>query len=94
MAPGKPREIVGIRSGEKLHELLLTGDESRHTVDCGDAYVVLPEHPWWNEQRSQLLGTPVPPDFVYASDTNDEWLRVDALRELLGLPRVVPAAVA
>jgi UDP-N-acetylglucosamine 4,6-dehydratase len=94
MAPGRPREIIGIRPGEKLHELLLTGDESRHTVDCGDTYVVLPEHPWWNEQRSQLLGSQVQPDFVYASDTNDEWLSVDALRTLLGLPHVAPAAVA
>ena len=84
MAPGIEREIVGIRPGEKLHELLLTGDEARHTLDCGDVYVVLPEHPWWNEQGSKLFGTPVEGEFVYASDTNDEWLTVEQLRELLG----------
>ena len=49
MAPGLPVEIIGIRPGEKLHEVLITADESRHTIDAGDVYVVLPEHPWWTE---------------------------------------------
>jgi UDP-N-acetylglucosamine 4,6-dehydratase/5-epimerase len=84
MAPGIERAIIGIRPGEKLHELLLTSDEARHTLDCGDVYVVLPEHPWWNDKGSKLFGTPVHGEFVYASDTNDEWLSVEQLRELLG----------
>ena len=48
MAPGVPREVIGIRPGEKLHEILLTPDEARHSIDTGDVYVVLPEHPWWD----------------------------------------------
>ena len=48
MAPGLPVDMIGIRPGEKLHEVLLTSDESRHAIDAGDVYVVLPEHPWWN----------------------------------------------
>jgi UDP-N-acetylglucosamine 4,6-dehydratase/5-epimerase len=94
MAPGVPHEMIGIRPGEKLHELLLTSDEARHALDCGDVYVVLPEHPWWNDQGSKLFGTPVPGEFVYGSDTNDEWLTVDELRSLLGLAPASPAAVA
>jgi UDP-N-acetylglucosamine 4,6-dehydratase len=94
MAPAAPYDVVGIRPGEKLHELLLTGDESRHAIDVGDVYVVLPEHPWWNEQGSNLAGTPLPTDFVYASDTNDEWLTVEALRGLLGIEVPARAAVA
>ena len=50
IAPGVPREVIGIRPGEKLHELLITADESRHTIDAGDVYVVLPEHPWWDRR--------------------------------------------
>jgi UDP-N-acetylglucosamine 4,6-dehydratase/5-epimerase len=92
MAPGIERSFIGIRPGEKLHELLLTGDEARHTLDCGDVYVVLPEHAWWDEKGSKLFGTAVNGEFVYASDTNDEWLTVDQLRELLGVG--TPAAVA
>ncbi|MDQ1519696.1 MAG: UDP-N-acetylglucosamine 4,6-dehydratase/5-epimerase, partial [Actinomycetota bacterium] len=92
MAPGVTRDVTGIRPGEKLHELLLTGDEARHALDCGDVYVVLPEHPWWNEDGSKLFGTPVSGDFVYASDTNDEWLTVEQLRALLGTGAPTPVA--
>src|ERR1700710_1326663 len=49
MGPGLPRDIIGIRPGEKLHELLLTSDESRHAVEHDDVFVVLPEHPWWDD---------------------------------------------
>jgi UDP-N-acetylglucosamine 4,6-dehydratase len=92
MAPGAQHEIIGIRPGEKLHEMLLTPDESRHTLDRGDVYVVLPEHPWWGENGPRLRGTPVSPDFSYSSDTNREWLTVGQLRSLLGFPAA--AAVA
>jgi len=74
MAPGVPTEITGIRPGEKLHELLLTADESRHAIDAGDVYVVLPEHPWWSDSPRWQEGTPVDDGFVYSSETNDQWL--------------------
>ena len=80
MAPGLPREIIGIRPGEKLHEVLITADESRHTIDAGDVYVVLPEHPWWTEHPRWIDGKPLDDGFVYASDTNDGWLDAEELR--------------
>jgi UDP-N-acetylglucosamine 4,6-dehydratase (inverting) len=83
MAPGVPIEIVGIRPGEKLHELLITSDESRHTIDAGEVYVVLPEHPWWSASPGWLEGKPLPDGFSYASDTNEEWLGPDELRAYL-----------
>jgi UDP-N-acetylglucosamine 4,6-dehydratase len=83
IAPDTPQEIIGIRPGEKLHELLITADESRHTIDAGQVYVVMPEHPWWDSVGSTLVGKPLPDDFVYGSGTNDEWLSVADLRELL-----------
>jgi UDP-N-acetylglucosamine 4,6-dehydratase len=83
MAPGLPVDIIGIRPGEKLHELLITSDESRHTIDAGEVYVVLPEHPWWDEHPRWLDGKPLPDGFSYASDANDSWLGPDALRALL-----------
>lgn len=84
VAPGTERVVVGIRPGEKLHESLITVDEARHTVDRGDVFVVLPEHPWWEDHPTGEDGTPLPPDFAYTSDTNDQWLGVEELRELLG----------
>lgn len=83
IAPGVPRETIGIRPGEKLHELLITADESRHAIDAGDVYVVLPEQPWWDDKVG-ATGSRLPDGFVYGSDTNDEWLTVAQLQGMLG----------
>jgi UDP-N-acetylglucosamine 4,6-dehydratase/5-epimerase len=83
MAPGLSRDIIGIRPGEKLHELLLTSDESRHAIDADDVYVVLPEHPWWEEHPRWKAGKPLDDGFVYSSDTNEWWLKPDELRSLV-----------
>jgi UDP-N-acetylglucosamine 4,6-dehydratase/5-epimerase len=84
IAPGVPREVIGIRPGEKLHELLITADESRHSIDGGSVYVVLPEQPWWDEKGPAAFGNRLRDDFVYASNTNDEWLTVPELQAMLG----------
>jgi UDP-N-acetylglucosamine 4,6-dehydratase len=81
MAPGLPHEVIGIRPGEKLHEVLLTDDEARHSIDAGDVFVVLPEHPWWTEHPRWLEGKPLDDGFVYSSDRNDWWLSGDELRQ-------------
>jgi UDP-N-acetylglucosamine 4,6-dehydratase len=83
MAPGVRRDVVGIRPGEKLHEVLLTQDESRHSVDADDVYVVLPEHPWWEDHPRWMEGRRLDDGFVYSSDNNDWWLTTDELRDLL-----------
>jgi len=83
MAPGVPREIIGIRAGEKLHEILLTADESRHTVDAGDAYVILPEHPWRFNHPKWEAGAAPADGFVYSSDGNDSWVTTEQLPDLL-----------
>ena len=83
IAPGVPQDVIGIRPGEKLHELLITSDEARHTIDAGSVYLVMPEHPWWDEMGPSTVGKPCDDDFVYASDTNDEWLSIDDLRSVL-----------
>jgi UDP-N-acetylglucosamine 4,6-dehydratase len=83
IGPGLPQQVVGIRPGEKLHELMLTTDESRHAIDAGEVYVVLPEHVWWDERGPQVTGSPVPDGFVYSSDGNDWWLTTDELSGLL-----------
>src|SRR5437879_3597626 len=80
IAPGVPYDVVGIRAGEKLHELLLTPDESRHAVDVGENYVVLPELAGWG--RPQLDGKPLEDGFTFSSDQNHWWLDMDELRDL------------
>jgi UDP-N-acetylglucosamine 4,6-dehydratase len=82
IAPGVPHDVVGIRPGEKLHEILLTNDECRHTVDAGEVYVVKPEHPWWNEVGWDTA-SPLSDGFVYSSDNNERWLTREELDALL-----------
>ena len=82
LAPDARLRVVGIRPGEKLHEEMISSPDARRTLDMGSYYVIQPEMEWWPEQ--QLSGEPVPEDFSYASDTNSEWLSVDALRAMAG----------
>ncbi|MCU1461480.1 MAG: polysaccharide biosynthesis protein CapD [Acidimicrobiales bacterium] len=83
MGPGLPREITGIRPGEKVHEVLITADESRHAIDAGQVFVVLPEHPWWEAHPRWVDGKPLADGFVYSSELNDEWLTIDQLADML-----------
>jgi UDP-N-acetylglucosamine 4,6-dehydratase len=74
IGPGLPRDIVGIRPGEKLHETLLTADEARVAVDGVGRYVILPPG----------AAPPKPPaSFCYSSDSNDHWLTVEELRGMV-----------
>lgn len=82
IAPGVPTEIVGIRPGEKLHELMIGEDDARRTRDIGSFYVVEPEFPWWEERRP-TVGRAVPDGFSYRSDTNPQQLSVPEVRALL-----------
>jgi UDP-N-acetylglucosamine 4,6-dehydratase len=82
IAPGLPVRFTGIRPGEKLHELLLTAEEARRTLDAGYAYVVQPEHSFW-DVAGIADAVPVAEDFVYSSDRNASWLDVPALRKML-----------
>jgi FlaA1/EpsC-like NDP-sugar epimerase len=84
MAPGVPYDVTGIRPGEKLHEVLLTSDEARHTVETDDVYVVLPEHPWWTDNPHWLEGKPLDDGTSYSSDQNAEWLDAERLRAIVG----------
>ncbi len=84
MAPDAEIDVIGIRPGEKLHEAMLTVDESHHTVDVGEYFVVLPEHPWWVDQPAWMEGKPLDEGFSYSSDSNDWWLTVPELRSLIG----------
>jgi UDP-N-acetylglucosamine 4,6-dehydratase len=83
VGPEIPREVTGIRPGEKLHELLLTADEARHAIETDAMYIVMPEHPWWDESAVGH-GKPLDDGFTYASNTNTKWLQVPDLVELIG----------
>jgi UDP-N-acetylglucosamine 4,6-dehydratase len=83
IAPEAELRTVGIRPGEKLHEVLLTEDEARHTYDLGDRYVIMPQRPTWHLERPER-GEPLPDGFRYSSDNNDWWLTDDELLTMAG----------
>lgn len=78
LAPGIEHRIIGIRPGEKLHELMLTTDDARATIDLGDRYLVKPQFAYWGvdafEGSAWPKGHPVDEDFSYQSDTNPDLL--------------------
>ncbi len=84
IAPECKHEIVGIRPGEKLHEVMILEDDSRHTLEFDKYYIVEPEFHWWsNESHIANGGKPVREGFRYASDTNDKWLTTEELKEMI-----------
>jgi len=82
IAPGAPTTEIGIRPGEKLHEEMISSEDSRQTVKRSDRYVVKPTLAIWGGFH-EAVGAPVPEGFAYTSDSNDEWLDVEAIRGLL-----------
>jgi UDP-N-acetylglucosamine 4,6-dehydratase/5-epimerase len=81
IAPHAARRIIGIRPGEKVHEVLLTEDESRRARALEDRFVIYPQLPSW-VTVSELLGEELPPGFRYSSDTNDRWLDAEDIRDM------------
>jgi len=84
MAPNMAQEVIGIRPGEKLHEVMITADDARVTLELEDRYVIAPAFPFWTANHLNIAGaTPAADGFIYASDTNKEWLTPAALNEML-----------
>ncbi len=82
VAPGCLVEYIGIRPGEKLHEVLLSEDEARSAVEVDEMFVIQPAHPWWN-RGNWVCGRVLPTDFRYTSDSNEQWLSHQQLQELI-----------
>jgi UDP-N-acetylglucosamine 4,6-dehydratase len=82
VAPGCQVEYIGIRPGEKLHEVLVSEDESRQTLETEDMYVIQPAHPWWKSEN-WVSAKPLAEGFRYSSDTNERWLTRRELEELV-----------
>jgi len=75
---------IGIREGEKLHEVMITEEDARTTYEYEDHYIIYPQFDWWNfEEHFKKGGKKVKEGFRYASNLNEWWLSVDDLRKLL-----------
>lgn len=84
MAPNLEQRVIGIRPGEKLHEVMVPADLSRSTVELGDRYVILPSFQAWSDGPDySKVSKPVEDDFEYSSDKNDLWLDPEGLQSIL-----------
>lgn len=80
--PGGDMKEVGIREGEKLHECMITSDDSRTTYEYEEHYVIYPQFDWWNKDRHFIEGgKKVQEGFEYNSGTNVDWLDVETLKK-------------
>jgi len=88
LAPGYKHKIIGIRSGEKLHEVMITKDDAINTLEFKDRYIIIPRNIIKYTNKSYMVykekGRSVDKDFEYSSDNNSEWLDKKALQNLIG----------
>lgn len=80
IAPGCRIKTVGVRPGEKIHETLLTEDESSRAVEIDGYFVIRPLYRWWPDGHKE--GKPLPAGFRYSSDSNTEWLTLGQIAKL------------
>ena len=85
IGPNCEHKVIGIRPGEKVHEEMITSSDSFSTYDLGKYYAILPQVTNWNldEYKKHFQAKAVPIGFQYNSGENNEWVGVEALRELI-----------
>lgn len=85
VAPECRTQTIGIRPGEKLHEIMITQDDAIYTAEFKDHYVIQPAASWWDKDGylKKAGGRSVPEDFQYSSDRNSDWMTPEQLSELL-----------
>ncbi len=83
IAPQAKIDIIGIRPGEKLHEVLISEDEARHTIELKNMFVVQPAEAFWFGYTWQKKGKKLPDNFRFASDSNTEWLDFDGIKKFV-----------
>lgn len=83
MFPGCSMPEVGIREGEKLHEIMVTREDSMHTYEYEKHFIVYPNYSWWGERNVIPGGKPVEAGFEYSSGTNSQWLSIENIKQLL-----------
>ncbi|MBM7557459.1 UDP-N-acetylglucosamine 4,6-dehydratase (inverting) [Halanaerobacter jeridensis] len=79
IAPEAEQETIGIRPGEKLHEVLISKSDARHTIEFESHYVIEPDFEWWNDDNN-ASGNELEEGFKYSSDNNSQWLDIEEMR--------------
>jgi UDP-N-acetylglucosamine 4,6-dehydratase len=85
IAPDAKIEIIGIRPGEKIHEVMISSDDAINTIEFDSHFVIQPSQPWWDDVKYNEIngGKKVKAGFKYSSDINDQWLSSETLKKIL-----------
>ena len=89
LAPNLPTKIIGIRPGEKLHEIMISADDALHSLEFSDHYVIMPSIKFYDKQANFAInklgekGYSVSSEFEYRSDNNTQWLDGKSLKEMI-----------
>ena len=90
MAPNVPHRFVGIRPGEKIHEVMITQDDARYTIELKDRYIIFPSTQIWSEKfnlnktyKNNVINLKMDEGFQYSSNLNNQWLNSDSLLKFI-----------
>ena len=85
IAPEAKTKIIGIRPGEKIHEVMISSDDAINTLEFDSYFVIQPSHPWWDNLDYIKIngGREVDESFTYSSGNNTQWLTIEDLRKML-----------
>jgi UDP-N-acetylglucosamine 4,6-dehydratase/5-epimerase len=84
IAPQCKTPVIGIRPGEKLHEVMIPVDDGRQTLEFEDHFIIKPSFSWWNSDwHSEKGGKPCPEGFYFGSDNNTSWVKDDELAKMI-----------
>ena len=83
MFPNCEMPEIGIREGEKLHEVMISKEDAPYTYEYDNNYIIYPHYTWWGEEKIIPGGNKVDSEFVYSSGTNSQWLSVEDLKQRL-----------
>lgn len=83
MLPGCKMPEVGIREGEKLHEVMILAEDSARVYEYEKNYIIYPNYNWWHDENIISGGKPVEAGFIYSSGTNVNWLSVEDIKTKL-----------
>lgn len=83
MLPGCEMPEVGIRKGEKLHEVMIPAEDSERTYEYEKNYIIYPNYDWWHNENIIPGGKLVEPGFIYSSGTNKEWMSIEDIKRKL-----------
>lgn len=83
MAPDLSIKEIGIRPGEKIHEMMISSNDARNTLEFDNYYIIQPSFDWWGEKNNHKNGKVIEKDFEYHSGNNNKWLTVSQIRKLI-----------